>query len=153
MQNAMILGFDVCHDAKDKKKSYGALVATMDLKRSTEFFSVADAHTSGEELSNHLTLNMVKALQEYRRTHGLLPSRIVLYRDGVGEGQIQYVVEHELNALKAKLQEVYKEAGVEDSLRFGFIIVSKRINTRLFWNKQNPSPGTVVDDVITLPER
>uniref|UniRef100_A0A1B0G0Z7 Piwi domain-containing protein n=1 Tax=Glossina morsitans morsitans TaxID=37546 RepID=A0A1B0G0Z7_GLOMM len=34
-----------------------------------------------------------------------------------------------------------------------FIIVSKRINTRYFVNKQNPVPGTVVNDVITLPER
>jgi aubergine len=33
------------------------------------------------------------------------------------------------------------------------IIVSKRINTRIFTNNRNPVPGTVIDDVITLPER
>ena len=41
--------------------------------------------------------------------------------------------------------------------KFTFIVVSKRINTRIFakfGNRvDNPSPGTVVDDVVTLPER
>jgi aubergine-like protein len=38
-----------------------------------------------------------------------------------------------------------------------FIVVSKRINTRVFQTKQqtydNPPPGCVVDSVVTLPER
>jgi aubergine len=34
-----------------------------------------------------------------------------------------------------------------------FIIVSKRINTRLFAGNSNPPAGTVADSVITLPER
>jgi aubergine-like protein len=37
--------------------------------------------------------------------------------------------------------------------RMAFIIVTKHINTRLFLNGNNPPPGTVVDEVITLPER
>lgn len=35
----------------------------------------------------------------------------------------------------------------------GYIIVTKRLNTRLFRDRQNPTPGTVVDDVITSPEK
>merc|ERR1712018_824022 len=53
------------------------------------------------------------------------------YRDGVGDGQIPYIVDHEIAA-------------------------SKRINSRFFkMNGQpsNPPSGTVVDDVVTLPER
>jgi aubergine-like protein len=37
--------------------------------------------------------------------------------------------------------------------KMAFIIVSNHINTRLFCEGNNPPPGTVVDDVITLPER
>jgi aubergine-like protein len=37
--------------------------------------------------------------------------------------------------------------------KMAFVIVTKRINTRLFCDGKNPPPGTVVDDVITLPER
>jgi aubergine-like protein len=38
--------------------------------------------------------------------------------------------------------------------KFAFIIVSKRINTRFFTERSdNPHSGTIVDDIVTLPER
>jgi len=41
--------------------------------------------------------------------------------------------------------------------QLAFIIINKKINTRIFSKErnsyENPLPGTVVDDVITLPER
>jgi len=52
--------------------------------------------------------------------------------------------------------------GQREKPKFTFIVVTKKINTRLFAaqltsdqqvEKKNPPPGTVVDDVITLPER
>lgn len=148
----MTVGFDVCHDIQDKKKSYGALVATMDLKKSAKFFSAVSAHTCGEELSNDLNVNMMKALQAYRTECGTLPERILFYRDGVGEGQVQTVVEHELASLNKELNNAYANAGLPPA-KFTYIIVSKRINTRLFKGNTNPNPGTIVDDTITLPER
>lgn len=33
------------------------------------------------------------------------------------------------------------------------MIFALRLNTRIFKGDKNPGPGTVVDDVITLPER
>merc|ERR1719282_2219495 len=76
-----------------------------------------------------------------------------MYRDGVGDGQIPYVIEHEIKAIK----ECFKKAGLgESKLKFTYIVVSKRINTRFFkMNGQpsNPPSGSVVDDVVTLPER
>lgn len=148
----MTVGFDVCHDTKDKSKSFGALVATMDLKKSARFFSAVSAHKSGEELSNDLNINMKKALQAYRTEANTLPERICFYRDGVGEGQVQAVLDHELVTLKKELADTYANAGLPPP-KFAYIIVSKRINTRLFKGNANPIPGTVVDDVITLPER
>lgn len=151
MSGLMTVGFDVCHDAKDKRKSYGALVATMDLKKKVEFFSAVTAHTNGEELSNDLALNMRKALQQFREINNTLPTRICFYR--VGEGQIEHVLEHEVERLKKDFADIYQTAGIEAGPKFSYIIVNKRINTRLFMNAQNPTPGTIVNDVITLPER
>jgi hypothetical protein len=39
--------------------------------------------------------------------------------------------------------------------KFSFIVVTKKINTRMFeaGTKGNPPAGTIADDVITLPER
>ena len=72
-------------------------------------------------------------------------------RDGVGDGQIPYVMEHEVTAI----EQCFKENGLE-GVKFTYIIVCKRINTRFFrmnGKPSNPPSGTVVDDVVTLPER
>jgi aubergine-like protein len=47
-----------------------------------------------------------------------------------------------------RLKEIY---GVEPKM--AFVVVTKRINTRLFLNGNNPPPGTVADDYITSPDR
>ena len=51
----------------------------------------------------------------------------------------------------SKLKPFYKN----ESPKLAYIIVNKRINTRVFKgnNDDNPPPGTVIDDVITYPER
>ena len=100
----------------------------------------------------------------------LFPILIWFIRDGVGDGQIPYVIEHEIKAIKVRkflvqytsvhflfLQECFKKAGLgESELKFTYVVVSKRINTRFFKagsQPSNPPSGTVVDDVVTLPER
>uniref|UniRef100_A0A1A9WLY5 Piwi domain-containing protein n=1 Tax=Glossina brevipalpis TaxID=37001 RepID=A0A1A9WLY5_9MUSC len=153
LKGLMTVGFDVCHSAKDRNKSYGALVATMDLTASTRYYSTVTQHMKGQELSNEITMNLTCALKAYRSEHGTLPKRILFFRDGVGDGQLYQVFNTEVNCLKKKLDEMYVSAGFSTGCLMAFIIVSKRINTRYFVNRQNPVPGTVVDDVITLPER
>jgi aubergine-like protein len=51
------------------------------------------------------------------------------------------------------LQEQLSKIYGDKPFRMAFIIVTKHINTRLFLGDRNPPPGTVVDEVITLPER
>lgn len=153
LSGLMTIGFDVCHDSTNKANSYGALVATMDLKVCGNYFSAVSAHRNGEELSNEMALNVTKALKEFRKIHASLPQKIVIYRDGVGEGQLQFVLEHEVAQIKEKLEFIYRSAGVTKGYNMAFIIVNKRINTRFFNRRQNPAPGTVIDDVVTSPER
>lgn len=154
LNNCMFIGYDVCHDTKDKSRSFGAVVATMDMRKSTKFFSAVTAHKNGEELSNSLSLNVVAAIKQYKAVHGTVPERILFYRDGVGEGQTNYVYEHELQNLLRSLKQFYGEQPV----KMAFVIVSKRINTKFFFETRgqganNVPAGTVVDDVVTLPER
>ena len=75
-------------------------------------------------------------------------------RDGVGDGQIPYVLEHEVKSIRDTLL----RAGLEEKdLKFTFIVVSKKINTKILkkegTSQSNPPSGTIVDDVVTLPER
>lgn len=152
LSGLMTVGFDVCHSSKNKNKSYGALVATMDIRLSTRYYSSVTEHMKGQELSNQMSLSMTCALKAYREHHGTLPERILFYRDGVGEGQLHQVFNTEVKLLKDQLDKIYKSAGKEEGCRLGFVVVAKRINTRYFVNRRNPEPGTVVDDIITLPE-
>ena len=128
----------------------GALVASID-RNFSRYFSAVSAHTSGEELSNDLSVNMAKAVHRYKQVNGVLPSTIIFYRDGVGEGQVPFVYEIEVEELKLKLASLY--GGDVNNVKLIFIIVTKKINSRFFHNKNNAPAGTVVDDVVTNPAR
>lgn len=149
----MVIGFDVCHDTRDRSRSFGAFVASMDQQRSDVYYSSACAHRNGEELSNSFGQMTRKALQCYISIHNELPKKIIVYRDGVGDGQFEFVIDHEVNQVKAVLSEIYQANNMLEALKMAFIVVTKRINTRVFNGPNNPPPGTVVDQVITMPER
>lgn len=157
MSGVMICGFDVSHNtaAARNAQSYGAFVSTMDLKTSNKFFSSIAPHNSGEECASNIRIHMQKAIYAFKDEHGSLPARIIFYRDGVGDGQINMIVETELAEINKMLENMYKDT--TGGFKFAFVIVNKRINTRFFEEKrgqyENPIPGTVVDDVVTLPER
>lgn len=151
VKGIMTIGYDVSVDTVNKRQSFGALVATMDLKQGVNFFSAVSSHSDSEQLSTDFAINVVKALHAYRKEHNTLPEKIIIYRGGVGDGQIGYVRDVEVSHLETKMKEIYSQMNLQ--LELLFIIVNKRINTRIFLGNANPPAGTIVDDVITLPER
>lgn len=116
------------------------------------YFSAVSSHSSGEELSNDFSVNLCKALEEFKKfsQSKTYPKKIIIYRDGVGDGQLNYILEHEVKQIREKLAFFYQSA---DDVPLTFIIVTKRINTRFFARDRNPPPGTVVDDVVTDPNK
>ena len=98
----MVIGYDTYHDTAQKGRSVGAIVASMN-QSLTKYMSLANMHTTpAQELQDNLLPNITKMLRKYNDINGSLPSRIILYRDGVGDGQIPYVVEHEVKAIKVR---------------------------------------------------
>merc|ERR1712098_90818 len=96
-------------------------------------------------MNDNIVPAISKALRKYQELNSNLPSRIIIYRDGVGDGQIQYVIDHEITAILSCLA----KAGLpEDQVKFTYI--NKKINTRIMQmegrNAVNPQSGTVVDD-------
>jgi len=153
MKGTMVIGYDTYHDSAQKGRSAGALVASLN-KTFTKYLSVANLHTNpAQELDDNICPAIARALRKYNDLNGEMPQRIILYRDGVGDGQINYVLEHEIKAI----EKCFQAAGINQSeLKFTYIIVSKRINTRFFrmnGKPSNPPSGTVVDSDVTLPER
>lgn len=102
MKGTMIVGFDVTTDTLSKNLSYGALVATLDSKLS-KYFSAVTAHKNPEEASNNVADNVLRALHKFKSHNGgNLPARIIVYRDGVGDGQIPYILKHEVTLLQVR---------------------------------------------------
>lgn len=57
---------------------------------------------------------------------GSIPEKILLYRDGVGEGQVDEVVEVEFKTILSKMKDIYGDKGP----RFTIVIVTKIIDDR-----------------------
>jgi aubergine-like protein len=91
---------------------------------------------------------MVKALEAFKKHNGASPTRIIFYRDGVGEGQVQGVCVPEIEQIKAALA-----ACQNDSCKLMYINTCKRVATRLFGGNNgrinNPLAGTVLDSTVT----
>ncbi|CAG0881821.1 unnamed protein product [Cyprideis torosa] len=151
VKGLMICGYDAYHDSKLKGQSVGAVIASLD-SGCTQYFSTAYHHGTRQEISNKLGMAIEKCLDAYHALNGAYPEKIIFYRDGVGEGQIDQVKDVEVAML---IQRIHEKTGLPP--RLAFIVVSKRINTRIFemdgrGQYMNPRPGTVVDNVITCPE-
>lgn len=147
----MVVGVNVCRDAQNNRMFHGALVASMDMKCAQNYYSAVTPYTNTEELCNQLTLNIGRALICFVERHNSFPNRIVVYRAGVREDRINHVYEHEMKQIRDRLETLYGDGARQ--LKFTFIIVSKHSTARFFKGDTNPNPGTVVDDVVTMPER
>lgn len=76
LQGTMIIGFDASHDANDKRKSYGAMVASLNPNLNSKggkFFSCVNSHQNGEDISCSFGNNVIAAAHEYRRENGTYP--------------------------------------------------------------------------------
>ncbi|XP_059156586.1 piwi-like protein 1 [Physella acuta] len=151
LKGLMVIGIDTYHDSAHKNQSVGALVASLN-KECTRYYSKTEYHPTKDELMRNLQPLMRGALQKYHEVNGALPQKIILYRDGVGDGQLKTVFHSENEQVISAI----RDAGGQDyKPGFAFVIVKKRINTRLFApqgnNLNNPPPGTIVDQFITKP--
>ncbi len=75
--------------------------------------------------------------------------KIIIYRDGVGEGMRDMIITNEISQFKETLKGHFNSANIP---KITLIVVNKRINQRIFVKKgdemQNPEPGTIIDSVL-----
>ncbi|GAB0095298.1 Protein argonaute-3 [Sergentomyia squamirostris] len=149
MAGTMICGVDAYHDPSHKQPSVTAFVASTN-KNFTKWFSSAIIQNIREEVSRSLGMALKDALAVYRETNGSLPERIVMFRDGVGDGQLPLCENFEVPQLLSTASEMYPEG---EQPKLTYVVTQKRINTRFFRKEgssfKNPVPGTVVDHTVT----
>jgi aubergine-like protein len=150
----MVVGIDTYRDSQSRSSQMVGFVASIN-PTCTRYYSRVIEQRSDNDLISGLKSCMQDALQKYHQVNGILPAKIIIYRDGVNDFQLLDVIENELPALNElcmKAQEGYDP-------KLGMIIVKKRGSARFFARDprggrqlMNPPPGTIIDHTVTNQE-
>jgi len=154
---------DVTHPSPgsaDTAPSIAGIVASID-----KYLSQFPAQLSIQERRKEMITDvgdLLKSRLSLWRKHNnqQLPENILVYRDGVSEGEYRLVRDLEVPALKKACSEVYPaDMTKKDLPRITFIIVGKRHHTRFYPTTDkpdltdvrsgNPKNGTIVDRGVT----
>jgi hypothetical protein len=158
----MVVGIDVTHPSPgsgSRAPSIAGMVASVDKSLGQWPATLRIQSEVRKEMVSDLE-DMLRTRLELWKTkggHKEYPENILVYRDGVSEGQYQTVLDEELPLLRKACQKAYSPADQKKGLpRFTIIIVGKRHHTRFYPTQEadgdrssNPKPGTVVDRNIT----
>lgn len=156
----MIVGIDVTHPSPGSKNapSVAGVVASVD-RWLGQWPSVLSIQKSRKEMVTELGIMLKSRLELWRKRakHTAYPENIIIYRDGVSEGQYQSVLDEELPQIRAACKEVYPVADQKKGLpRLTIAVVGKRHHTRFYPtaaadadNSGNTKSGTVVDRGVT----
>lgn len=126
-RDVMVVGIDVFHAGVGQKAaSVAGFVASLD-EHMTTWHSTTCHQSPGQELIDLLKICFVTSIRAYHRRRGEYPARILVYRDGVGDGQLATIAGYEAEQLRKSFDLI--EKGYEPKLTL--VIVQKRINTRI----------------------
>ncbi|UJO17421.1 uncharacterized protein CLAFUR5_06458 [Fulvia fulva] len=157
--NTMLVGVDVTHPSPgstDGAPSIATMVASTDANMFQWPGSIR-TQTGRQEMVDAIEDMLSERLDLWVKKNRTLPTKIVVYRDGVSEGQYNLVLQHELPSFEKTFEKRY---GAKDKWpKIAIIIVGKRHHTRFYPTRQedadynpqrdkgswNPLPGTVVD--------
>jgi len=174
--NIMMIGIDVCHDSRSKfnysatqndyQSSTVGFVASYnsDFTAYHSFVAFQKKRTERVKLAQEL---MRKSLELYKAKNNVYPSNIIIYRDGVGDSQLETFVRGELRDFDAAIGELK----ISPKPKMTVITVEKRNNVRLFEEcpkfkrtgkcsnqgcngkeqYHSPQSGTVVDTSVCNP--
>lgn len=174
--HTMLMGIDVTHPSPGSAKgapSIATAVASRDRELSQwpgslrkqkgkqEMIDEGNAQF-GDCVNKSILKEMVmERLEVWRKYNKTLPKKILLYRDGVSEGQYTLVLNQELPHFEAAFKDLY--GAKANWPKMAVIVVGKRHHTRFYATKEeeadynpqrqrgslNTKPGTVVDRGIT----
>ncbi|KAG0016721.1 Eukaryotic translation initiation factor 2C [Podila clonocystis] len=151
----IIIGVDVLHPppSDNTRPSIEAAVVSLD-NRAARYATTVRIQTARTETVADLSDMTVELLKMYYQTCGRKPERILVYRDGISEGQFSTVLKNEVASLRSGCRRL----DVKYNPRVTFVVIQKRHHARFFLvNSQgadrsgNCQSGTYVDTTIVHP--
>ncbi|KAJ2922390.1 hypothetical protein H1R20_g14704, partial [Candolleomyces eurysporus] len=153
----MIVGIDVTHPGPGSVRgtpSIAAVVASCD-PFYAQFPCSMEIQESKKEMVTNLDRMMFQRLNLFLSRNKVLPERILIYRDGVSEGQFKIVIEEELPKIREAVRK-FDQATKKYTPVITIVVCGKRHHTRFYPTEAgdgdqngNPKPGTVVDRGVT----
>lgn len=155
----MLVGIDVTHPAPGSSAnapSVASIVASVD-QWLAQWPADLRIQTGRQEMVADLEELFKSRLHLWKAKHGIYPENVLVYRDGVSEGQYDLVLEKELPSLRKACEQLYPAPSTKQGIpRITIVIVGKRHNTRFYPTRKedadrssNPQNGTVVDRGVT----
>ncbi|CAK7201643.1 hypothetical protein SEUCBS139899_004352 [Sporothrix eucalyptigena] len=158
----MVVGVDVTHPSpgsSSRAPSIAGMVANIDGPALGQWPGVLRVQTEAhQEMVAHLQDMLASRLCLWKDLRKTLPDNLLVYRDGVSEGQYPLVITQELPRLRAACRDVYPPADTAKGLpRITLVVVGKRHHTRFYPTTAadaddrtgNTRPGTIVDRGVT----
>eukprot|EP01034_Spumella_vulgaris_P033674 gene33674-41546_t len=140
-EECMVVGIDIAHPdaSKPGELSVAAMVASMDGKLGQYCAHISTSRTRGQEVNDTLGEPFVQLLTVFRaRNCGRWPKRIIVYRDGVSDGEFDKVVVDEVGAMKSALEDLGHS---EHTMPIAVVVCQKRHHTRLFYENADGKLG------------
>jgi eukaryotic translation initiation factor 2C len=144
----MFMGIDVSHpEIGGTGESVAAVVASTD-RDLRDYAARISVQESRREIVSQLEDHVLELLKLFKSKNRQIPKTIIVYRDGVSEGQFQQVLEREVPCIKGAVEAM---GYPEDYVKIVVIVCQKGHHTRLFLKDVrsdgylNPYPGLVVD--------
>jgi len=151
----MLVGLDVTHPSPGSSEgapSGVGIVASTD--GTLGQWPAAFAFQEGrKEMVTALETMFLSRLRIWEKHNKELPENIIIYRDGVSEGQYQQILDQELPLIRSACQQAYPPGKTKSGFpKLSIIVCGKRHHTRFYPTQEaeadrssNCGPGTVVD--------
>ncbi|KAI6040506.1 Piwi domain-containing protein [Pisolithus marmoratus] len=154
----IIVGMDVTHPGFGSAKgtpSIAAVVASVD-NQYAQYPACLEIQETKKEMITKLKDMMISRLEIFRSCNkGKLPERVLVYRDGVSEGQFDIVRSEEHPEIMKAFQK-YGKPKQPYRPKLTIVVCCKRHHARFYPIKKsaamgnaNPRPGTVADRGVT----
>ncbi|KKY24123.1 putative rna interference and silencing protein [Phaeomoniella chlamydospora] len=157
--NTMVVGLDVTHPSPGslgKAPSIAGIVASID-RHLSQWPADIRIQEARKEMISDLESLMESRLKLWHSHNKKYPENIIVYRDGVSEGQYNLVLDKELPSMRNACKRLYPAQDTKKGIpRISILVVGKRHHTRFYPSElnhidraSNPLNGTVVDRGIT----
>ncbi|XP_009638940.1 piwi-like protein 2 [Egretta garzetta] len=150
LKQLMVIGMDIYHGRSRGIRSVIGFVASMN-HILTKWYSRVVFQMPHQEIADSLRLCLADALQHFHEMNHCLPKKIIVYRDGVSDSQLDTVLKYEIPQMQKCFDtfENYQPSMV-------VVVVQKQISTNFYTlmaeQFTSPPPGTVVDHTVTSLE-